>query len=226
KTARDLIAVGVSDYQISLDGIPEIHDLTRKKFNGDGTFEEIWKNLRKMKQLEENFNVLLRVHYTPQTFRSLPTLINLLNENFSSDSRYSVIFKSIGQYGGKNDGSITPVSRQEEIAAERALNSNLLSTDLINDHNKNEDFKLCYAAKPNAYAIRADGSLNKCTVALADDKNKVGHLKPDGTFELNHEKHKKWIKGIFTKQANTLECPYSEIKNAVDQETIDVKVVQ
>lgn len=211
-TAEKIINVGVTDFQISIDGIEEIHNQTRKRADGKGTFETIWKNLLNLKSLSQNFHVMLRVHYTPKNLMKLPELIKMLNSDFSDDTRFSVIFKSVGRYGGENDENITPVSREDEIIVENNLNTKMLKANLINKDNKSSDFQICYAAKPNAYAIRANGKINKCTVALSDEKNDIGSINIDGTFELNHQKHSHWIKGVFTKDSNILECPYSEIK--------------
>lgn len=210
--AKRIINLGVTDFQVSIDGIEEIHNKTRKRADGKGTFSTIWQNLVNLKQLSEDFHIMLRIHYTPKSLMRLPELIKMLNSNFSDDNRFSVIFKSVGRYGGENDANITPVSREDEITVENNLNTKMLDKTLVNKGNLNSEFKICYAAKPNAYTIRANGKLNKCTVALSDSKNDIGKINIDGTFEMNHQKHKEWINGVFTKNINTLECPYSTIK--------------
>ncbi|GHA18899.1 hypothetical protein GCM10008090_30690 [Arenicella chitinivorans] len=222
--AKKVISLGVTNFQISLDGIEEIHDSTRKKANGLGTFSTIWGNLVHLKKLPLEFHVMLRVHYTPLTFSKLPELVEMINTNFSDDSRYSVIFKSVGRYGGDDDINITPISRADEILVENKLNDQILAKQLVNSTNKNGDFKICYAAKPNAYAIRADGRLNKCTVALADKLNDIGKINKDGTLDMTDRLHQKWIKGVLTKDTTALECPYGTIRQSGSVESIDIEL--
>ena len=210
--ATRIINLGVKEYQISIDGIEEIHNQTRKRADGKGTFQQIWENLIALKASTLDFHIMLRVHYTPKNLMQLPQLVKMLNANFSNDTRFSVIFKSVGRYGGKDDENIAPVSRTDEIIVENNLNTKMLEKSLISKGNKSSDFKICYAAKPNAYAIRANGKLNKCTVALSDSKNDIGSINVDGTFNMDNDKHKNWIHGVITKNENTLECPYSTIK--------------
>jgi len=42
---------------------------------------------------------------------------------------------------------------------------------------------ICYASKANSLVIRADGRIAKCTVALNDERNHIGDLKPDGSLD-------------------------------------------
>jgi uncharacterized protein len=51
---------------------------------------------------------------------------------------------------------------------------------------------VCYAAKANSLVIRSDGSLNKCTVALENEKNRVGRVLEDGTLDIDIDKFTLW----------------------------------
>src|SRR5690606_22612548 len=66
---------------------------------------------------------------------------------------------------------------------------------------------ICYAAKANSLLIRADGRIGKCTVALDDDRNTIGSLRPDGTIEIDNEKLRPWLRGIESLDEQDLGCP-------------------
>ena len=43
--AKRLYHIGIRQYQISLDGWGDVHDQTRRRRNGKGSFKKIWSNL-------------------------------------------------------------------------------------------------------------------------------------------------------------------------------------
>ena len=58
--------------------------------------------------------------------------------------------------------------------------------------------------------MMADGRLNKCTVALRDEKNQVGRLHEDGTVSIDGEKMLFWMRGLFSGDAFERKCPKQE----------------
>ncbi|MFW2438209.1 MAG: hypothetical protein ACN4GR_02430, partial [Arenicellales bacterium] len=74
---------------------------------------------------------------------------------------------------------------------------------------------VCYAAKPNAWVVRSNGRLSKCTVGFEDERNDVGKLTPEGTFELNESRLQTWMRGWSTGDQLSLHCPYEGIREDV-----------
>jgi uncharacterized protein len=74
----------------------------------------------------------------------------------------------------------------------------------------------CYAARGNSFVIRADGRVNKCTIALEAPENQVGHLAPDGRLLLDSPRVAPWLRGHWTNTAAELRCP---MKGLVDSLT-------
>ena len=70
---------------------------------------------------------------------------------------------------------------------------------------------ICYAAKANSLLIRANGRVGKCTVALSDERNDIGHIKPDGSFEIFNEKLKPWMRGLSNLDEEALTCPLKDM---------------
>jgi uncharacterized protein len=65
----------------------------------------------------------------------------------------------------------------------------------------------CYAARANSFVIRSDGRVGKCTVALDDDRNTVGHLSADGRLILDASRIRPWIRGLVSLDPTELHCP-------------------
>jgi uncharacterized protein len=211
QTAVELAEVGVRSYQISIDGPPDIHDVTRARADGSGTFARIWENLRAIKDSDLSVAVILRVHFSPATAPTLAPLIDLLNDEFGHDSRFTVMFKAIARLGGPNDAAIPLFGPDVEIRTQRELESRLRFAHQASPPPV-QQAGICYAAKPNSFVIRADGRIGKCTVALYDDTNTVGTLTDDGKINIDNQKLRPWMRGFETLDLAELGCPLSGMR--------------
>jgi uncharacterized protein len=205
QVAEELINSGISMYQISLDGDRQLHDTTRFLSNGKGSFDVIMSNLLALKEIDAEFKVLIRIHYQKSTYVELKSLIETLNDQFGGDLRFQFFFKAVERLGGENDENIEALSFIEKADIEAYL-KNLVADSRQIDSVSNQ--YICYASKPNSLAIRANGRIAKCTVALDDERNDIGYIQEDGKLRLFQEKLKPWIRGIESLDLKTLACPY------------------
>ena len=100
ETASSLSDVGVRIYQVSLDGPREVHDRSRLRADGKGTFDKIWLNLLGIRDSFLPIKITIRIHVTVDTWNLLDPLIDDIKREFLPDSRFSVFFKSIEKLGG------------------------------------------------------------------------------------------------------------------------------
>jgi uncharacterized protein len=223
KNLISLTSKGVRFFQITLDGYQDDHDRYRRRFSGDyKTFDKIWSNLLNMKNTDLEFSVCIRIHHTPATLNAIETLIKNVNSSFSGDRRFSVFIRPISKLGGKDDNNIsTYATYADGVAASEHLISMVEDLNIV----RVEENYICYAAKPNSFVIRQDGSIGKCTVALYNDINVVGQINPDGSIRLNH-KLSNWVDGILDDDIQFLNCPWSVLKKqGVNQETVTANSV-
>jgi uncharacterized protein len=210
-TATALVGLQVRSFQISLDGPPDVHDESRVRADGSGTFSEIWDNLLALRDSDLSFQVMLRLHFTPKTAARLHALIDLINEAFGEDSRFNVAFKAVTRMGGENDHQLelfSPPAERETIASFRKRLRR--QSQEIWHHRKQP--QICYAAKPNSFVIRADGRLAKCTVALYDDRNTVGRIDEGGRIMIDNDKLRPWMKGFESLSLKELGCPVRALR--------------
>ncbi len=202
-----LVSLGVTNYQITLDGDKEEHDKLRIRADGKGTFDVIWNNLEAMRKSDLNFTIMIRLHVNKNNEENMRSLLKKIAGEFGDDKRFIVYVRGLSRLGGQNDG-LLPVLDDMKVVDE--LKKYATSLDLrlpeIDIYRENPDY-ICYAAKPFAYMIRADGSIGKCTVALMSSKNVIGRLNPDGTMQLDSEKISEWSRGLFSGKKPELACP-------------------
>ena len=97
--------------------------------------------------------------------------------------------------------------RMLEEEVKKYLEKKLRYEEQIYAYPKDEVY-VCYASQPNSLAIRSNGDLAKCTVALYDDRNRIGKLNEDGTITVDQNKVRLWMRGLATLNNLDLACPY------------------
>ncbi|ADO57401.1 radical SAM protein [Paenibacillus polymyxa] len=206
---NELVNVGITKYQITLDGPKEIHNQTRKKVNTEGSFDTVWNNLLAIKESNLNVFVTIRVHLFHENLPYIPDFLELLKKHFYSDQRFKILLKPIAQFGGKNEEHPKIIEKSKHNKVIQPLEE-IIHGKTAPRKNSNE-LEICYAARPNSLVIRSDGSLGKCTVALNDEKNNIGYITNDGTLKISQERLAPWLKGLLTLNKSDLGCPKHSI---------------
>ncbi len=208
---RRLLGLGVTRYQISLDGTKEAHDCQRRRLGGGGSFDAIWRNLLAIRDVPESFRVLLRLHATAENLEELELLVDELSKEFGGDPRYRLMFKAVRHFGGPHDDAAVPVL--ERHGEKRTLDRlGHLASDLglaVQQSPFAEEgvLKGCYAAATSTFVVRSNGDLAKCTVALQHPNNRVGRLRRDGTVKLDSQRMTGWIRGVLSGDPESMMCP-------------------
>jgi uncharacterized protein len=207
-----LVALDVRSFQISLDGDEEQHNNTRRLMSGRGSFQKIWGNLLGMRASSEPFEILLRLHIHKQNIDSIKTLLGKIAENFGHDTRFTIFMKAVGNWGGDSVKSMALLRDSSRIIDEfqQLLVGHHWYANRVRD-TAGEGVSPCYAARPNSFVIRADGSLAKCTVAFNDPRNRVGKINDDGTLLIDNEKIRSFMRGFQNLDEDELNCPMANM---------------
>jgi uncharacterized protein len=206
--ADHLANLGIRTYQVTVDGPAFIHNRTRVRADGGGSFERIWGNLRSIRESVVEVDILIRVHLTPENLSIMPGFLATLKETFLSDSRFSVHLKNVVPLGGPNDEEMDFLGPRDE---EKVSELEALVRDGTTSESVYSPEEVCYAARANSLLVRADGRIGKCTVGLSDDRNMIGRLLSNGTLQINNEKLRPWLKGWETGDVGLIACPYESM---------------
>lgn len=232
---RRLVEARQDFYQISLDGFEEGHDVTRRHATGKGTFKGIWSNLLAARDTDLAFNILLRLHLTPENIESMGRLVDNLAREFANDRRFSILFKLVEDYGGRNGANVVSLTPESAGPAVRRFTRILSDAGIASEDGVSAEFEsmgsttdrdpaeatgdtddmegagegcyVCYASKPWSLVIRANGAVNKCTVDLNSDINNIGTIDQSGLLKIDNEKMAYWIRGYLSKDESQLGCP-------------------
>jgi uncharacterized protein len=203
-----MAAVGVREFQISLDGPAETHDRTRVRADGRGTFQRLWDNLLAIRRGDAPVSVVLRVHLTPAGLPRMPDFLARVRDTFLSDARFSVLLKTVERLGGPHDADLEILDKRSRPEVLARLNAVLATSGRpASCPDAGPDAVVCYAARPNSLVIRANGRLGKCTVSLDSPHNDLGRLRPDGTLDIRNDRLGPWLRGWETGDRDALHCP-------------------
>ena len=217
-TFDTMLGLEVRDYQISIDGDEDEHDQTRKLVSGKGSFKRIWNNLLALRSSEETFKITLRLHVHQKNIDSLHRLLPRLQAEFGADPRFTIFLKGVGNWGGESVKQLSLLKTPGEAIAELKQSLDKLGWFAARQSGApaGPAFNPCYAAKPNSFVIRADGSLAKCTVAFSDPRNRVGQINDDGTLTIDGDKVRTFMRGFKTLDESSLHCPMQNMPKSAE----------
>lgn len=200
--------MGITHFQVTLDGPEDTHDASRFLMGGGRTYGEIIDNLTEMARTDRRFKALIRTNFTQENHLRVPELIDQLSDLFAGDPRYRVIYRPVGDWGGPEAGGSSAFAGKEAEMAKLDLCSaawegGLSSADSIF---LKPNGSVCYAASPWSFVIRPNGLVNKCTVALRDPRNAVGQLDGDGDLNLDRDLMSLWVDNDDAKDQGCRSC--------------------
>jgi uncharacterized protein len=198
--------LGVRSYQVSLDGPRVWHDRTRQRAGGGPTFDRIWANLLGLRDSDREFEVLVRLHASRDNARALPEFVATYAEAFRNDRRFTLFLKRLAPLGGPQDTGFPYLDAAEDAQVLDTV-ARCAESHAVRFVRAEHLQPICYAARGNSFVVRADGRLGKCTVALDHAANQVGRLHPNGRVELETPAMRRWMRGLWTGDADELECP-------------------
>jgi uncharacterized protein len=207
---ESLVDAGVSSFQISLDGTETEHNKTRRNGNAEGTFATIMNNLVIMRQSSRAFDVTLRLHVHDSNVKNIMELIDDITLSFGNDYRFKVTIQRIIDHGGERNNPVKLAGREASERVYDYLAGRLPSAQVLK---VTDTFLCCYASLPNHFVIRSNGKIQKCTVALYDERNDVGELLLDGSIRwLDQRKMRAWSAGLFEGNLEKMLCPWKVMR--------------
>lgn len=207
-----LLSWRITDFQITLDGMPADHDRHRPRRDGGSTFQTIYDNLAKMAERDDEFSVVIRVNFAQSNVPGLESFLHLLQAKFRDDDRFTLSFHAVGRWGGGNDANLDVCGRSEAQAVHMRLKAaartlGLQVTSGWRPGSGGLGSQVCYAVRPYNFIIGAHGDLMKCTIDLDNkDRNLVGKLLPDGTLDLDVDKMALWTEPAFERDSGCQSC--------------------
>lgn len=193
--AKELIAAGIHDYQITLDGPPRTHDTLRVMQSGRGTFKRVFENVCMLATTNQHVKISLRVNFNHTNIDSISELLDMFPSSLRGQMR--VVFEPIfGDRALSAICNITPATISGKLAqlSEKAAE---MGYDTVFGISAVHPGKLvyCYAERQSQYMFNFDGNVFKCSVCDFKPEHCVGQLGPDGLVHKDEVEWQKWTDG-------------------------------
>jgi uncharacterized protein len=201
-----LVALGVSDYQITFVGPRRFHDRRRVRAGGAATFDTIWGRLEDASRSASPFRIQVRLHVDRDNEAAIPEFLEAFVSAFGHDERFNLFIRGLSRLGGPRDESLPILEGESRSVTIESLRNRARDLGIrlapVPEHST-----ICYAARGNSFIVRADGRINKCTVALDHPANQVGTIGEDGALQLRAEAVRPWMRGLFSGDRGLMACP-------------------
>lgn len=184
-----LLKVGVRNYQITIDGLQETHNVQRPHVNNRDSFQRIIANLDTIMQCnqKQRYEISIRFNISKEMDRNKEKILDFFAEKYKNWKQLSFIFEWIRDWGGESLNRTivtTPSICIEWIKT--AKEKGMRCFDLFQN---SCGMYFCEACKLNGFIIDFDGGIHKCTLAMEDEKykqlNKIGVLRKNGEIQFN-----------------------------------------
>ena len=206
----DLLKAGLRSFQVTLDGLPEDHNMLRPTYNKKATWNTIIKNIYDAHTTSESFYFIIRVNFngytaTPEKRARFLQCLNFIRK----DNRFRLIFRPIGMYSDANDTTtfetknVACLEKHTSLAyiyEKEAQEAGFLLGDI--SLLTTVGGAICYASKEKTFAISGNGTIMKCTVATDQNFNQFGQYTLN---KYNSHKLLDWKKNLNFDKACT-EC--------------------
>lgn len=191
---KKLLALGVSAFQITLDGVRSDHN-KRRRMNpmsklDKNTYDVILRNILALADEPDEFVCTIRFNYDKENVDGIKGCLSDLDA--SLDQRFQFDFSPVWA-----DPEQYPFEIFEGIERHKSFistNSHARECGVKTANDRLHTFggEVCYAANPHSVVVRSNGRLNKCTVALDFDANQVGRLTSFGEADLDASLMNEW----------------------------------
>jgi len=188
---RELIALDVLRYQITVDGPPEIHNKTRILKGGGDSFSRIFENINLLIQADKRIKVSLRVNFNHNNICSIPVLLEMFPCDIRADLR--VVYEPVF---GKKCLSATnnlPHKQISRTLTEYYRLAQEMGYDIVLEGLKPNNLVYCYAERENQVVFNYNGDIHKCNVSDFKPEDRLGYLTPEGKIQYDEERLNKWF---------------------------------
>ena len=202
-----LLEAGISDFQITIDGLGETHNKFRHLKNGNPTFNTIYNNLLEIRNNHtgKNFKINIRCNFMKSNIDSLHKFLSRYMSDFANHDQFSIYFRPVYYYNTKSN-NITALADDIFTLDEGISIQNQFAIKVSQLTGRNVERRIfdplpapthawCNADRLEHYIIGPNAEIYMCDI-LTGSENIVGYLDEDG-YPIVNMKYLSWKYNIF-----------------------------
>lgn len=170
---EELIKLGVTAFQITIDGKKDTHDLKRVGKDGRGSFDIIIQNLQIICRKYKKNSIIINYNLDIDTYKSIYDFFTYLRESrINCQVIFSEVFDTKGEFSGK------------EVIANSQIwfKAHKIAIDFGQRYAPfyRMSYMTCGMKKVNNFMISPRGELYKCISGMEDKKYLIGEMNEYG----------------------------------------------
>lgn len=207
KILRKADALSLTQFQITIDGMPEYHNRYRPLRGGGETFDVVFENVLRILR-ETRANVALRVNIDVDNLESIPALLDRIPQEYRTP-RLLITFKDIFSDPGGEAGQVEAIDRRRVTYKDlkhlyfygvKQGFRIYLPAFQVHDHH-------CNSGNKNYFVVHPSGDLYRCTVEFETGR-KVGQLLENGNILVDSYANARWMSHIPGDDAQCAQCKF------------------
>lgn len=203
----ELVAAGLRDFQITIDGSREAHDGFRPGRNGSGTYDRVFRNVVDLVGTDPRVNVSLRVNFNHRNLETIPGLLQAFPERVRGQLRpvFEPIFGSPCVSATANiRGEAISAALADDYALASRLGYNVVHGVSSTGHGK---LVYCYAERESQVIVSFNGDVFKCSVDEFSSDRRLGYIREDGVL-IKERRWGEWMSGVDLFEKACDDCLY------------------
>lgn len=197
---EQLKEISLTNYQITLDGAKQFHNITRFSNNEKNSFDKIVKNIILLCENIPNVNMTLRINYTKDNLNTVEEITDSFPNHIRP--RINVAMQVVWQQKKELSNSIKLVEEKFDLFKNAGFKVN-------RDTNHSYSPMVCYTENMQQYVINYDLNIYKCTAR--DFSNKafsIGYIDNKGKFIPSPFYYKYYASKAGFENEQCLRCEY------------------
>lgn len=204
-TFNELVSFNIVNFQITIDGMKEIHDYYRPLKNGKGTYDSIIENLDKINIYGKGYyHINIRNNITNNNYGSCKDFEKVFKIRYGNNRKFSLTKYPVKNWGGDKINLI------EDELVKRDSYLKIINMSTEDDLFSSLNSMRCYASKKNAFVITPDCKVWKCSHIDENfginSSNFIGEINSDGTNCFDEELIYHWCNTLISPEC--LECKF------------------
>lgn len=209
--ARELAGLGVSEAQVTLEGMRRLHDRVRRPGGGARSFDMIVSNL---KAASRHLAMSLRIHVAPYNLESVRELLPYLAGLGIQRRLRKVYFSPLFNYrAGMSGEQFAPGPRKfmastEFAAVQTELMKQAIELGFTVPDPLDVSYGLCTGVKTSSAVVSPDGSLAKCYLDVGEESAAHGTV---GIPSSRPDKLAWWHQYDFSTDEECRSCQFAPV---------------
>ena len=220
----------VDSIQLSMDGMPEIHNKIKFTKTDKDTFSTVLNNIDAFSKLNSSINLAIRVNIDKNNQKEFYRLYDFFRGRYPNSKNIFLVPAFITTTTKNTCKDSCLIANVEKFSAFKDFSQVMKNVNLIYPNNNIHE---CAARNPTTWVIAPNGDMYKCWEIIGNRKYKVGELTKEGLKITDYKQLNRYLYGADPFEDDTCKqcfslpichggCPHKRIENKFNNQDYEL----